>query len=416
MDPQNGIGWLGTAGGCAKDADYKHWSDKRQVPRDDGRHHGARSFLQFKRRNEMKTILLLGGYGYTGKLLAKHLLQQTKDKIIIAGRNMEKAQALVSELRNKQVRALRVDGADPASLRPALRGVDLCLVAAPVTTLNPETVIRTCIEAGVDYLDVQYSSVKIIVLNAHAAEIKKKRLCFVTEAGYHPGLPSAMIRYAASQMDSLESAVTAGYLNMGGSLPFTDAVDELMEGFKDYQSQVFKNGAWTKPKSWDMRKFDFGSELGKRTCYSMFFEELRSIPEMFPKLKETGFYISGSNWFTDIIITPIVMVGLAIAPKRSIRPLGKLMWWGMMNMSKPPYRVALKVEAKGLKKGKPVQVEARCEHEDGYELTAIPVVAFLMQYNKVRRPGLHMMGHLVDPKQLFKDMERMGVRITTPSE
>jgi saccharopine dehydrogenase (NAD+, L-lysine-forming) len=197
---------------------------------------------------------------------------------------------------------------------------------------------------------------------------------------------------------------------MGGNLPFTESMDELMEGFKNYQAQVFKNCAWTKPSSWDMRKFDFGSELGRRLCYSMFFEELRGIPDMYPSLKEAGFYISGMNWFTDWFLTPLIMVGLKVAPKRSVRPLGKLMWWGMMNMSRPPYRCALKVEAKGLKNGRQITVHARCEHEDGYELTAIPVVAFLMQYEKIRCPGLHMMGHLPDPNQLFKDMECMGVR------
>ncbi|MBM3178846.1 MAG: KR domain-containing protein [Chloroflexi bacterium] len=357
----------------------------------------------------MKTILILGGYGYTGKLLTKHLLTQTDFNIIIAGRNLDKAQAFTAKLNDLRLRALRVDAADPASLRPALQNVTLCLVAAPVTSLNPERVIHTCIEANIDYLDIQYSTAKINLLNSLAAEIKQKNLCFVTESGYHPGLPSALIRYAASKMDSIESAVTAGYLNMGGNLPYTEAVDELTEGFKDYQSQVFKNGAWTKPKSWDMRKFDFGPELGKRTCYSMFFEELRGLPQMYPTLQETGFYISGFNWFVDLIVTPLIMIGLKVAPKRSIRPLGKLMWWGMMNLSRPPYRVALKVEAKGKLNSEQVQVNARCEHEDGYELTAIPVVAFLMQYEKVRCPGLHLMGHLAEPNQLFKDIQKMGV-------
>ena len=60
-----------------------------------------------------------------------------------------------------------------------------------------------------------------------------------------------------------------------------------------------------------------------------------------------------------------------------------------------------------------VQLEASVEHEDGYELTAIPVVALLKQYNYIRRPGLHMMGHLADPDCLFQDMERMGAKVTT---
>ncbi|NWG07924.1 MAG: saccharopine dehydrogenase NADP-binding domain-containing protein [Chloroflexi bacterium] len=351
-------------------------------------------------------ILILGGYGYTGKLLAKHLLAQTSHPIILAGRNIEKAAAYAKELKSDRVSVRRVDAADADSLRKGLQGTDFLLVAAP-TTHQADTVIKAALHAGVDYLDVQFSDVKLATLYKHKDEIEKKGLCFITEAGYHPGLPSAMVRYAAGKLDSLESALTAGYLNIG-NIPYTEAVDELMEGFIHYQAQVFRNGVWTKPSGWDMRQFDFGPGIGKRECYSMFFEEMRALPEMYPSLKETGFYISGSNWIADLLVTPLVMAGLKLFPKRGNRPLGRLMWWAM-GKSKPPYRVVLKVEAYGQLNGKQAQVQARCEHEDGYELTAIPVAALLMQYEQIRRPGLHMMGHLAEPNRLFQDMKKMGV-------
>ncbi len=356
-------------------------------------------------------ILILGGYGYTGRLLAKHLLAQTKYQIVIAGRHLDKAQTLVDELHDSRATARQVDASDSASLKNALQGVDFLLVAAP-TTHHTETVIRAALDAGVDYLDVQFSPEKIKILNAHAKEIQDKKLCFITEAGFHPGLPAALIRYAASKMDSIESASTAGYLNVGTSMPYTDAVDELMESFIDYQTQVYKNGAWTKSTSYDICKFDFGEGIGKRDCYSMFFEELRALPEMYPALKNVGFYIAGGGWLADSL-TMVVLLGLKIAPKRGLKPMGKLMWWIMTKLPKPPYRVVLAVEAKGKLNGRPLEVRVRSEHEDGYEFTAIPVVAFLMQYNRVRHPGLHMMGHLAEPDRLFKDMEQMGVHIKT---
>ncbi len=357
-----------------------------------------------------KKILILGGYGYTGKLLARHLLAQTEVQIIIAGRNEEKAKSFADELNDPRVSARQVDASNFKSLTKALEDVTLCLVAAPATH-HAETVVRACITAHADYLDVQFSSKKLKVLHAAAEEIKQPGLCFITEAGYHPGLPAALIRYAASKLDNVESALTAGYLNME-NLPYTEAVDELMEGFIDYQAQVFKNGAWTKPSLWDMRSFNFGEDLDKRLCYSMFFEELRDLPNMMPTLKETGFYISGSNWFTDLLITPLIFVGLKIAPKRGLRPLGKLMWWGM-GKSKPPYVVALKVEAKGQLEGIPAHFHARVAHPDGYELTAIPVVAYLKQYldGTARKSGVHMMGHVVEPARLLNDMQEMGVQV-----
>ncbi|MBM3145298.1 MAG: KR domain-containing protein [Chloroflexi bacterium] len=366
----------------------------------------------------MSTILILGGAGYTGRSLARHLLSQSQAEIILAGRTLEKAQALADQLNadfeGDRVTARRADAAEAASLKAALRGADLLLVAAPLTSAPYETVIRSALAAGVDYLDVQISAKKFAFLGSLAGEIEAAGRCFVTEAGFHPGLPAALVRYVASQLDVIENAVTAGYLNMGGSkLPYADSVNELMEVFKEYQAQVFKNGQWTKASSFDMRKFDFGGDIGVKNCYSMFFEEMRPLPEMYPSLKEIGFYISETHWLLDWVINLVVMAGLKLFPQRGIRPLGRLFWWGMMNLPGPPYRVELQAQASGLKDGEPAKVQASVSHTDGYELTAIPVVAYLLQYldGSARRPGLWMMGHLVEPVRLMKEMERMGVKV-----
>lgn len=371
----------------------------------------------------MATILILGGYGYTGRLLARHLLEQSGARIVLAARHLEKVQAYASQLNTEfngeRVSAVRTDAADMQSLREALRDIDLLLVAAP-TTQYVEIVIRTALDSGVDYLDVQLGARKLALLKSLAPEIERAGRCFITEAGFHPGLPSAMIRYAASQLDRVDTAITAAYLaylNMGKKMPYSEAVDELMEVFRDYQAQVFKSGRWTKTGwfEFDVRKVSFGGEIGVRQCYSMFFEELRALPEIYPTLKDVGFYISGSHWFVDWVITPLAMVGMKIAPRYAIRPMGKLVWWGMQTFPKPPYLVLLKVEAAGEKRGKPAKVEASVSHPDGYELTAIPVVAALLQYldGPARRPGLWMMGHLVEPVRLFEDMKRMGIQVTT---
>jgi saccharopine dehydrogenase (NAD+, L-lysine-forming) len=361
----------------------------------------------------MPTILILGGYGATGKLLARHLLAQTNANIILAGRNLDKAKAFAEELNNRRVTCARVDASDEASLAASLHGVTLCLVAAPTTQFTGQ-VARACLAAGADYLDIQFAPSKLAALRALEPEIQKSGRCFVTEAGYHPGLPSALVRYAASQMDSIESAPIAGYLNVG-NIPYTEAVDELVEAFKDYDARVYKNGAWTKRGNYEMRKFDFGTEIGKKYCYSMFFEEMNDLPKMLPSLKETGFYLASVNLLADTLLTPFIMLGLKLFPKRGVRPLGKLLWWEMTALPKPPYRVLLFVDAKGHRNGKPTTVHARIEHPDGYELTAIPVVAFLQQYldGSAHKSGLWMMGHLAEPVRLMKDMKAMGAIIET---
>lgn len=365
----------------------------------------------------MSKILILGGTGYTGRSLARHLLAHSDAAITLAARNLDRANDFCREL-NKQypgqrVRAVRADASNTDSLRAAFQDQSLVVVAAP-TTAYTEIVVRNALEMGVDYLDVQLGAKKFALLQSVSEEIKCAGRTFITEAGFHPGLPSALVRYAAAHLDTIESALTAGYLNMGKNLPYTEAVDELIELFKDYPAQIYKEGRWTKPGSFDIRKIDFGGDIGMKRCYSMFFEELRALPEMYPSLKETGFYISESHWMTDYVIMPLAWAWLKIMPG-AVRPIGKFLWWGMGAFHKPPYRVELQVQASGLKNGRPAKVLASVAHPDGYELTAIPVAASLLQYldGSARKPGLWMMGQLVDPVRLMKDMEMFGVRTAT---
>lgn len=366
----------------------------------------------------MSKILILGGTGRTGKLIARYLLEYSDAHISLASRHPQQAGALADEFNRAypggRVDALYADAGNINSLYSAFEGHNLLVVASP-TTAQAGTVICSAIEAKIDYLDVQLSANKLALLQSLSGEIEQAGLCFITEAGFHPGLPSALVRYAATQLESIESAVTAGYLNMGKDLPYTEAVDELIEVFKEYQAQVYKDGQWTSAGSFERRKFDFGADIGRKTCYSMFFEELRPLPEMYPSLKETGFYMSETHWMVDYVVMMLTWAGLRLFPKGG-RRLGKFLWWGMRTFHKPPYRVELQVHARGVKNGQTEDFRAAVAHPDGYELTAIPVAAALLQYldGSARKPGLWMMGHLAEPVRLLRDMQRMGVDITPP--
>jgi saccharopine dehydrogenase (NAD+, L-lysine-forming) len=99
------------------------------------------------------------------------------------------------------------------------------------------------------------------------------------------------------------------------------------------------------------------------------------------------------------------------------RPLARMMVFGVRRFARPPFAIVFMAEATGERDGVPrsARVVVRSDDDDGYRLTAVPAVACAIQLldGSVARPGVHMMGHLVDPLRLAGDLRRMGIGVET---
>ena len=279
--------------------------------------------------NEAK-VLILGGTGNTGRPLANLLLQESSAQLILAGRNLNKAQSLAAEFNQafegNRVSVRQVDAADPASLRRAFDGLDIVVVASSTAEFAPQ-VAAAALEAGIDYLDVQYSTQKMAALQALSEEIAAAGHCFITDGGFHPGLPAALIRYLAPQFDSLTMARVGSVIKIDwSSLSLApETMEEFVGEFMDFQTIVFRDGRWQKVGAWSMMKpetMDFGPPFNRQYCIPMFLEEMRAIPELYPTIQETGFFVGGFNWFVDWLLSPIIMVALKLSPNKARRPMG----------------------------------------------------------------------------------------------
>jgi hypothetical protein len=311
-----------------------------------------------------------------------------------------------------------VDAADRASVRAACEGVQW-LVAASSTSEYAGIVAEAALDAGADYMDPQFARVKLAALVPMAERIEAAGRCFVTEAGFHPGLPAALVRYAATRLESLERARVGSVIQVDWApleiSPVT--VEEMVAEFRDYQSLSYHDGAW-RPMGWlESLKpiwMDFPHGFGRRYTMPMFLEEMRQLPVSIPSLIDTGFYVGGFNPVVDFILLPVIMGMLQVAPTRGNGPAGRLLLWGLRRFTRPPYGTLLQLEAHGRSEGIASRLTVTVYHADGYVLTAAPMAACLLQLldGSARKPGLHYQAWIVEPGRLLEDLRRMGVEVT----
>jgi hypothetical protein len=105
------------------------------------------------------------------------------------------------------------------------------------------------------------------------------------------------------------------------------------------------------------------------------------------------------------------MAGMRIAPDRLGRPLGRLLHWGLLRFTRPPYGTVLQLD--GNEPGRPARTLMRISHPDAYVVTAAPTVAAAVQLldGTAHCPGAHTQAMLVEPTRFFADQAAMGLTV-----
>jgi len=366
-------------------------------------------------------ILLLGGYGEAGKALGSLLVNQLGAEVFVAGRNFERAKEVATSLNDSSEPALakpyELDASDLAAFRDALDGVDFFVHAGPA--LDPETtrgMAKRVIEAGAHWIDLHFDQRETTLLKEFDEQVRDAELCFAMQSGFHPGLPATMVRWAAGHMDVIEEALVYSFLRPRGGIPYTSGVDELVAMFADYRAKLFLDGEWKEVKGSStkaLRKFKFDFGLGSSSCFAMNLEEMEGLPEMYPSLKTTGFYIGGGDFVTNWIVSPLMMGGLKVLPGISHSRWGKLYSWSTRTFSRSPFGTCVQLAAKGIHQGEEATLGLSIVNDDAYMLTAIPAAATIAQIldGTVCKPGVHYAAHIPEPVRMMADMEILGAEV-----
>jgi short subunit dehydrogenase-like uncharacterized protein len=134
-------------------------------------------------------IILWGATGYTGRLVAEHLLKTYRGSGLrgaVAGRNAEKLEAVKAEIgAPSALPTIVADAADPTSLEAMVRRADVVISTVGPYQLHGSPLVAACAAAGTDYVDLTGESNWIAaMIGAHEAPAKASGARLVFSCGF----------------------------------------------------------------------------------------------------------------------------------------------------------------------------------------------------------------------------------------
>lgn len=365
-------------------------------------------------------VVLLGASGNAGREIARLLGASltSDDEVVLAGRDPEKlavTRAVVSS--PARVRVSVVDVARSAEVRDVVAGAGLVVVTVSRPDLVRE-IARIVLEAGADWFDTLLSTEeKWDGLRALEPEIVRRGRCFVTDGGFHPGLPAALVRWAGCQLDELTAADVVGAMRMDwrADTLAESTISEMVDEFTHFDMTTWVEGERRKLRWSQCPTIDFGPPIGKKSCVPMPLMEMDALPTMFPRLRRCGFYIGGFSPAMDYLALPSLTLMSKVPALRSATL--RLTRWSMGRLASypPPHRLAVRMDARGTLNGGPATATVSVGGDDGYLLTAAPAVSCIRGVldGSIRAPGLHLQAHLVDPELLLAELSAFGLEVET---
>jgi saccharopine dehydrogenase-like NADP-dependent oxidoreductase len=219
-------------------------------------------------------ILIVGGYGVVGQRIAADLAPTAPDRIVVAGRDRERASLAATAL-GHGVRGRSIDVDNPASIEAALDNVGL--VVSCVDQREPH-LLRAAIAHGLAYTDITPHLMQRRPTEAMQLEAARTGARIVLGAGLAPGISSMFARLGADRMGDVvrvESNVLFSIGDIFGPASRSYILDEIV---LPYTIQV-NNEQQSMHAFGTSARVTFPSPLGRRTAYLFPFSDQAFFPQ-----------------------------------------------------------------------------------------------------------------------------------------
>jgi len=203
-------------------------------------------------------ILIIGGYGQVGKYVTLELAKTFPKKVIIAGRNLEKANSFALE-NNNLFETLKLDIYDKNSFSTLVVNVKVAIMC-----LSPENndFVKYCTENGIHYIDISPSIDVAKNIEQFRTDAENNHSTCVLGVGLSPGLSNLLVK----KLNQNEIVLDKVNINLMLGLGEPHGQDSTKWVLDNIKADFIVNNIKIKPFG-KGKKVIFINPLGKNTVY-----------------------------------------------------------------------------------------------------------------------------------------------------
>jgi hypothetical protein len=357
-----------------------------------------------------KRVLLVGGYGNFGSLVAQRLSRETELRVIVAGRSEQRARVLADRL---GVEWARMDiSSDPNAHIRRLKPYILIHTSGPFQGQGYE-VAEACVRNGVHYLDLADDRNFVANISHLDAAARAAGILAVSGASTVPGVTSAVLMKYAKEFAVL-SAIDLGI----ATAQKTNRGLATVQAVLGYAGRPFKtliDGQMREVYGWqDLRWHKFPG-LGRRLLGNCDVPDLQLFPDHFPSLRTVRFRAGlelpllhlglwALSWLVRIRILPDLSASAAVLLRIS-------RWFDRFGTNDSGFYVEMHGRGAN-EQPKRVVFDIIAKAADGLMIPCTPAILLtlgLVRGSMTRRGAMPCVG-LVDLDDLLHELS--GLRIT----
>lgn len=351
-----------------------------------------------------KQVLVIGGTGHIGYCIAKDIQKQTQAEVTVTGRNFSFIQGFPF---------LQLDLNNLDKIPEIISDFDLVVHGAGPFHKRDGRVLKSCIEQGVNYIDVSdHRSFHCQVAGYHK-QAKEAGVTAILHTGVFPGISNLMAREGVEALETTDS-IHLNYVVAGSGGAGLTVMRTTFLGLQSPFS-AWIQGQWQQvlPYS-EAEKITF-PHYGAANVYWFDVAETYTLPQSFPVETVVTKFGSIPEFYNDltgmvaqrvpksVLQNPLVIEGLSKMSLAMARVTD--VWSGI--------GIAVCVDVHGQKNGKEQTYRLQFFHDH----TAIAAgmgagsVAQLLLNQDLIQPGIWSVEQAVTTPLFRKMMEQRGVQI-----